>query len=193
MLRAVPGVGPELTAGLLADLPELGELGRRAIASLVGVAPHAHESGSFHGRRMIWGGRAHVRTKLYMAALSAVRFNPLLRAHYDALLERGKARKLALVACMRKLLLILNAMLRDQQPWRPPLELQHSRLASEQRERSRRISDSFAPAKPVPVLCSGLDPSPCPGRGRARLARAGEGSSHINLALNTLRQNWLPS
>ena len=127
LLRAVPGVGPELTAGLLADLPELGELGRRAIASLVGVAPHAHESGSFHGRRMIWGGRAHVRTKLYMAALSAVRFNPLLRAHYDALLERGKARKLALVACMRKLLLILNAMLRDQQPWRPPLELQHSR------------------------------------------------------------------
>jgi transposase len=127
LLRAVPGVGPELTAGLLADLPELGELGRRAIASLVGVAPHAHESGSFRGRRMIWGGRAHVRTKLYMAALSAVRFNPLLRAHYVALLARGKARKLALVACMRKLLLILNAMLRDQQPWRPPLELQHSR------------------------------------------------------------------
>jgi transposase len=127
LLRAVPGVGPELTAGLLADLPELGELGRRAIASLVGVAPHAHESGIFQGRRMIWGGRAHVRTKLYMAALSAVRFNPLLRAHYVALLERGKARKLALVACMRKLLLILNAMLRDQQPWRPPLELQHSR------------------------------------------------------------------
>jgi len=156
LLRAVPGVGPELTAGLLADLPELGELGRRAIASLVGVAPHAHESGSFHGRRMIWGGRAHVRTKLYMAALSAVRFNPLLRAHYDALLERGKARKLALVACMRKLLLILNAMLRDQQPWRPPLELQHSRLASEQRERSRRISDSFAPAKPVPILRIGV-------------------------------------
>jgi transposase len=127
LLRAVPGVGPELTAGLLAELPELGELGRRAIASLVGVAPHAHESGSFQGRRMIWGGRAQVRSKLYMAALSAVRFNPLLRAHYGALLERGKARKLALVACMRKLLLILNAMLRDQQPWRPPLELQHSR------------------------------------------------------------------
>jgi transposase len=127
LLRAVPGVGPELTAVLLGNLPELGELGRRAIASLVGVAPHAHESGKFQGRRMIWGGRAHVRTKLYMAALSAVRFNPLLRAHYDALLARGKARKLALLACMRKLLLILNAMLRDQQPWRPPLDLQHSR------------------------------------------------------------------
>ena len=127
LLRQVPGVGPELTAELLCNLPELGELGRRKIASLVGVAPHADESGAFQGRRMIWGGRAQVRTKLYMASLSAVRFNPLLRAHYQALLERGKARKLALIACMRKLLLILNAMLRDQQPWRLPLAFQHSR------------------------------------------------------------------
>ncbi|MGD0075542.1 MAG: IS110 family transposase [Candidatus Binataceae bacterium] len=128
LLTAVPGVGPQLGATLLAELPELGQLGRRQIASLVGVAPHPHESGKFKGRRMIWGGRAHVRTMLYMAALSAVRHNPPLRAHYQALLERGKAKKLALVACMRKLLVTLNAILRDSTSWRPcDLDFQHSR------------------------------------------------------------------
>jgi transposase len=129
LLTAVPGVGPQLSVTLLAELPELGRLGRRQIAALVGVAPHARESGTFKGRRMIWGGRARVRTMLYMAALSAVRHNPLLRACYQRLLERGKARKLALVACMRKLLVILNAMLRDQVPWNPNylIDLQHSR------------------------------------------------------------------
>jgi transposase len=129
LLTAVPGVGPQLSVTLIAELPELGRLGRREIAALVGVAPHAHESGKFKGRRMIWGGRARVRTMLYMAALSAVRHNPVLRACYQGLLDRGKAKKLALVACMRKLLVILNAMLRDQMPWNPSylLDLQHSR------------------------------------------------------------------
>jgi transposase len=129
LLAAVPGVGAQLTATLLAELPELGRLGRRQIASLVGVAPHPHESGQFRGRRMIWGGRANVRTTLYMAALSAVRYNPALRSHYRALLERGKAKKLALVACMRKLLVILNAILRDSASWNPnyQLDFQHSR------------------------------------------------------------------
>lgn len=129
LLGAVPGVGPQLTLTLIAELPELGRLSRREIAALAGVAPIAHESGKFKGRRMIWGGRAHVRSMLYMASLSAVRHNPALRATYRALLERGKAKKLALVACMRKLLVILNAMLRDQAPWNPDfhLDFQHSR------------------------------------------------------------------
>lgn len=127
LLTAVPGVGAQLSVTLIAELPELGRLGRREIAALVGVAPHAHESGRFKGRRMIWGGRARVRTMLYMASLSAVRHNPVLRACYQGLLDRGKAKKLALVACMRKLLVILNAMLRDQQPWNPSLDFQHSR------------------------------------------------------------------
>ena len=129
LLSAVPGVGPQLSFTLLAELPELGRLGRRQIASLVGVAPHPHESGQFKGRRLIWGGRAHVRTMLYMATLSAVRHNPLLRLHYRALLARGKAKKLALVACMRKLLITLNAILRDSTPWDPNylVDFQHSR------------------------------------------------------------------
>jgi transposase len=129
LMTAVPGVGPQLSVTLIAELPELGRLGRREIAALVGVAPHAHERGRFKGRRLIWGGRARVRTMLYMAALSAVRHNPVLRACYQGLLDRGKAKKLALVACMRKLLVILNAMLRDQRPWNPALALdfQHSR------------------------------------------------------------------
>jgi transposase len=128
-LRAVPGVGPQLCVTLLAQLPELGHLHRREIASLVGVAPFAQESGRFKGRRMIWGGRAPVRNVLYMAILSAVKHNPILRPHYHALLERGKAPKVALVACMRKLLVILNAMLRDGRSWNPNylLDFQHSR------------------------------------------------------------------
>ena len=128
LLGAVPGGGPQLTVTLIAELPELGRLDRRAIAALVGVAPYAHESGTFKGRRTIWGGRARVRTMLYMAALSAVRHNPPLRVHYQALLARGKAKKLALVACMRKLLITLNAILRDAAPWNPNhLDCQHSR------------------------------------------------------------------
>lgn len=128
LLSAVPGVGPQLSCTLLAELPELGQLGRRQIAALVGVAPHPWESGKFKGRRVIWGGRATVRSMFYMAALSAVRYNPPLRAHYQALLARGKAKKVALVACMRKLLITLNAILRDASAWNPnQLAFQHSR------------------------------------------------------------------
>ncbi|HEY6421105.1 MAG TPA: IS110 family transposase [Candidatus Binataceae bacterium] len=128
-LRAVPGVGPQLCVTLLAQLPELGQFGRREIAALVGVAPFAQESGRYKGRRMIWGGRASVRNVFYMAILSAVKHNPILRPHYHALLERGKPCKVAMVACIRKLLIILNAMLRDRRSWNPNylLDLQHSR------------------------------------------------------------------
>ena len=128
-LEAVPGVGPQLSFTLIAELPELGQLGRRQIAALVGVAPYPHESGKFKGRRMIWGGRGRVRTMLYMATLSAVRHNPVLRTFYRALLERGKSKKLALVACMRKLLILLNAIVRDSSSWDPlhHLDFQHSR------------------------------------------------------------------
>jgi transposase len=127
MLQQVPGVGPQLARCLIAELPELGHLGRREIASLIGVAPHARESGAFKGRRMIWGGRSSVRTALYMAMLSATRHNPRLQPFYRRLLERGKSKKLAFIACARKLLVILNAMLRDNSPWNPALDFQHSR------------------------------------------------------------------
>lgn len=118
LMRSVPGVGTVLSTTLIADLPELGHLSRTAIAALVGVAPLARDSGTTRGPRRIWGGRANVRSALYMGALAANRHNPLIRALYTRLLARGKAKKVALVACMRKLLVILNAMMRDQQPWR---------------------------------------------------------------------------
>jgi transposase len=127
LLQQVPGVGPQLARSLVAEVPELGQLGRRQIASLIGVAPHAHESGTFKGRRMIWGGRAPVRTTLYMAMLSAGRCNPVLAPFYRRLLERGKSKKLAYIACARKLLVMLNAMFRDHTVWRPKLDFQHSR------------------------------------------------------------------
>lgn len=127
ILQKVPGVGPQLARTLLAEVPELGRLGRREIAALIGVAPHAHESGRFTGRRMIWGGRAPVRKTLYMAMLSASRHNPLLIPFYRRLLERRKSKKLAYIACARKLLVILNAMFRDNTPWSPELAFQHSR------------------------------------------------------------------
>lgn len=127
MLEQIPGVGPQLARTLIAEVPELGRLGRRQIAALIGVAPHAHESGQFRGRRMIWGGRATVRHTLYMAMLSATRFNPLLAPFYRRLLERGKSKKLAYIACARKLLVILNAMFRDHTTWNPMLDFQYSR------------------------------------------------------------------
>jgi transposase len=127
MLQQVQGIGPHLSRTLVAEVPELGQIGRRQLAALIGVAPYAHESGKFKGRRMIWGGRAGVRTTLYMAMLSATRYNPLLAPFYRRLLERGKSKKLAYIACARKLLVILNAMLRDGTSWRPDLALQHSR------------------------------------------------------------------
>lgn len=118
LLCSVPGVGPVVSATLIAELPELGTLPRGAIAALVGVAPLARDSGTMRGARRIWGGRAAVRSALYMAALVATRHNPAIRLAYARLRARGKPAKVALVACMRKLLVILNAMMRDQQPWR---------------------------------------------------------------------------
>jgi transposase len=117
---SVPGVGKNLARTLIVDLPQIGSLGRRAVALLVGVAPINKDSGTLRGRRMIQGGRAGVRTALYMAALVASRHNPSLKAFYHRLLAAGKPKKLALVAVMRKLITILNAIARDRQPWRQP-------------------------------------------------------------------------
>lgn len=121
LLRSVPGVGPVLSRTLIAELPELGRLGKRQIAALVGVAPMARDSGVLRGRRMIYGGRAGVRTVLYMAALVASRRNAVIRSFYERLLEKGKPKKVALVACMRKLLIILNSMVRHQRRWDPQM------------------------------------------------------------------------
>lgn len=117
LLRTVPGVGEQLSLTLLAYLPELGALDRRQIASLVGVAPFNRDSGTLRGKRTVWGGRARVRAALYMGALTASRFNPVIRDFYQRLLAAGKPKKLALTACMRKLLVILNAMLKHRSPW----------------------------------------------------------------------------
>jgi transposase len=121
LLRSVPGVGPQTAFTLLAELPELGSLSGRQVAALVGVAPFARDSGTLRGKRAIWGGRASVRTALYMAALVAARHNPYLNAYYRRLLAAGKAKKLALIACLRKLLVILNAMVAHGTPWNPDL------------------------------------------------------------------------
>jgi transposase len=120
LLASVPGVGTVTASTLIGLLPELGRLDRRAVAALVGVAPFARDSGLMKGRRTIWGGRHQVRAVLYMAALVAVRHNPALRAFYLRLVAAGKAKKLALTAAMRKLVVILNALVRDGQPWRAP-------------------------------------------------------------------------
>ena len=118
LLRTVPGVGEQLSLTLLAYLPELGTLDRRQIAALVGVAPFNRDSGSLRGKRTVWGGRARVRAALYMGALTASRFNPVIRDFYQRLLACGKPKKLALTACMRKLLVILNSMLKHRSSWR---------------------------------------------------------------------------
>ena len=110
-------VGRTVARTLLADLPELGSLDRRQIAALVGLAPFAHDSGAHRGQRHIRGGRRAVRAKLYMAAWVGCRHNPVLRRFYDRLVAAGKSRKVALVACMHKLLTILNAMIRENKPW----------------------------------------------------------------------------
>jgi transposase len=117
LLRSVPGVGPSVSATLLTELPELGELSRQEIAALAGVAPFNRDSGRYRGRRKIAGGRRPVRSMLYMAALVASRVNPLIRALYERLLAANKPKKVALVACMRKLLTILNAMLKHHLAW----------------------------------------------------------------------------
>lgn len=120
LLTSVKGIGVVTSQALLVQLPELGNRSGKSIAALVGVAPFNHDSGKRHGYRQIQGGRKELRSLLYMATLSAVRFNPVFRHHYEQLLQRGKAKKVALVACMRKLLVQLNAMLRDNQPWCVP-------------------------------------------------------------------------
>ena len=122
LLRSTPGVGPVVSSILLAQLPELGELNRYQIAALVGVAPLNRDSGTLRGKRKVWGGRAPVRAALYMAALVATHHNPVIKAFYQRLLQAGKPKKVALTACMRKLLTILNVMVRDQRPWRPTVQ-----------------------------------------------------------------------
>lgn len=119
LFQSVPGVGKNLARTLIADMPEIGTLDRRAVAMLAGVAPINRDSGTMRGRRSIRGGRASVRTALYMAALVASRFNPVLKDFYRRLLAAGKPKKLAITALMRKLLTILNAIARDQKPWQP--------------------------------------------------------------------------
>ncbi len=120
LLQSVPGVGPIVSYTLLGELPELGRLGHKQIATLVGVAPLARDSGTLRGKRLVWGGRASVRTALYLAALCGRRWNPVLRAFYDRLRTAGKPPKVALIACARKLLIILNAMVRDNTRWATP-------------------------------------------------------------------------
>jgi transposase len=119
LLKSVPGVGRVVSSTLLIELPELGKLNRRKIAALVGVAPLNRDSGTMRGKRTVWGGRARLRAVLYMAALVASRRNPVIAAFYQRLVDAGKAKKVALVACMRKLLTILNAMMRTMVAWKP--------------------------------------------------------------------------
>jgi len=128
LLQSVPGVGPNLSRTLIADLPELGCLSHKQIAALVGVAPVSRDSGKMRGKRMIWGGRAPVRSALYLSVWSAARWNPVIRLFYDRLRANGKPPKVAQVACMRKLLTILNAMVRDRHLWDPSIPLDQLRL-----------------------------------------------------------------
>ena len=120
LLRSAKSIGRVTAATLLADLPELGQLDRKEIAALVGVAPMNRDSGRKRGYRKTQGGRPEVRSALYMSVLTGVRYNPTLKAQYEQLVKRGKEKKVAITACMRKMLTILNAMMRDQQPFRLP-------------------------------------------------------------------------
>ncbi|MEP1078850.1 IS110 family transposase [Leptolyngbya sp. PL-A3] len=120
LLKSVPGIGKVIATTLVAALPELGQVSDKRISALVGVAPFNRDSGKYKGTRTIWGGRANVRAALYMGTLVAVRYNPALKAFYTRLVEQGKAKKVALIACMHKLLRILNAMVRDGKPWNYP-------------------------------------------------------------------------
>lgn len=122
-LASVRGIGPATVATLIAEVPELGRLSRREISALIGVAPFNRDSGQMRGRRAIFGGRAHVRRGLYMAALAAIRFNAVIKRFYDRLVAAGKPKKVAIVACMRKLLTILNAMVRTGKSWDDSLHL----------------------------------------------------------------------
>ena len=119
LLRSIPGVGEQISFVLLAHLPELGALDRKQIAALVEVAPMNRDSGAMRGKRSIWGGRARVRAALYMGALTASRCNPAIRDFYQRLLAAGKPKKVALTACMRKLLIIMNSIVKSGQRWDP--------------------------------------------------------------------------
>lgn len=121
LLQSVKGIGPTTARVLLAEMPELGKANRGQIAALAGLAPYDHDSGKLKGRRCISGGRYMVRTALYMATLSAIRYNPAIRDHYRHLIAKGKRFKVAMVACMRKLLILLNNILKTKTPWRNPL------------------------------------------------------------------------
>jgi transposase len=129
LVRSVPGAGPVLSRTLLADLPELGRLSRREIAKLAGIAPLSRDSGTLRGRRFVQGGRAPVRAVLYMAALVATRRNPVIKAFYQRLVAAGKPKKLALVACMRKLLTVLNVMVRTATRWNADFAAEHAATA----------------------------------------------------------------
>lgn len=122
VLLGVPGIGPTTAAAVLAGLPELGTLNRRQVAALVGVAPLNRDSGTLRGKRVTGGGRRDVRTALYMPTLVAIRHNPTIRGFYSRLVSNGKAKMTAVIACMRKLITILNALLRNNQPWRAPCD-----------------------------------------------------------------------
>jgi len=122
LLQSVPGIGPVLSSTLVAELPELGNLNRKQIAALVGVAPYNRDSGKMRGKRSVWGGRASVRAALYMGALVATRFNPVIKRFYERLIGAGKAKKAAITACMRKLITILNTMIKHQTFWHYALE-----------------------------------------------------------------------
>lgn len=125
-VQTMPGIGAITASTLVADLPELGQLNRQKIAALVGVAPFNRDSGKRRGKRHIFGGRASIRSVLYMATLSAIKHNPVIKSFYQRLVDKGKLKKVALTACMRKLLVILNSMVKSQQDWRPiqPLPVQ---------------------------------------------------------------------
>lgn len=124
LLQTISGVGTKVATAIIADLPELGQIGRKEIAALVGLAPYNCDSGLMRGKRVIRGGRASVRSTLFMAALVGIRHNIQLKTFYDHLLNAGKSKKSALTACMRKLLLIMNAMIKNNQPWHPLSALQ---------------------------------------------------------------------
>ena len=121
LLRGIPGVGPVTTLTMLARCPELGKLNRREIAALIGVAPLANDSGKHRGKRFVWGGRADVRAVLYMATVTAIRHNDTIKAFADRLKQAGKPPKVVIVACMRKLLTIMNVMLKNNTPWNPKI------------------------------------------------------------------------
>ena len=122
LLTSVPGIGDVVAVTLISSLPELGTISHKSISYLVGVAPLNRDSGKFRGKRRIWGGRAKIRCVLYMAALVAIRFNPAIKAFYERLLQKGKLKKVAITACMHKLLIFLNAMMKKNQAWQPQTE-----------------------------------------------------------------------